>query len=106
MNAPTRRDFERELRTRLYAASRDEHRCELTVQAGELHRSAGGYPDNTGQTNRVPMCCSVMEAEMQNGDEIIDGPPSRQGESLTVRYRLPRTHRIATVHAATHQESP
>ena len=97
MNAPTRDDFEHELRAMLYEESRDVHRRQLVVRAGDLHRRVGGYPDNTGKTNRMPLCCSVMEAEMQKGDEIVDGPPSRQGPSLTVRYRFPRGHRLATI---------
>ena len=98
MNAPTRSDFERELRTLLHASSQDENRCELIVRAGDLHRRVGGNPDNTGETNRMPMCCSVMKAEMQDGDEIIAGPPSHQGGRLTIRYRFPREHRLATLH--------
>ena len=87
----------------LFEASRDENQSELVVCAGNLHRRVGGYPDNTGRTNRMPMCCSVMKAEMQIGDEIIDGPPSRQGASLTVSYRFPREHRLATIHTVVRQ---
>ena len=98
MNAPTRQDFQRELRALLFAASQAERRQHVTVDAGELHRRVGGYPDNTGKTNRMPICCSVMDAEMQDGDEIIARPPSGQGATLTINYRLPGTHRLATVH--------
>lgn len=103
MNAPTRQDFQRELRALLFAASRDQRRQHITVDAGELHRRVGGYPDNTGKTNRMPICCSVIDAEMLDGDEIIDHPPSGQGATLTISYRLPRTHRLATFHIAQSQ---
>ena len=98
MTAPTKRDFERALREMLATASRDKTQRELIVGAGDLHRRVGGYPDNTGHTNRMPTCCSVMKAEMQDGDDIIDGPPSCQGASLVIRYRFPRVHRLATIH--------
>ncbi len=97
MDAPTRRDFERELRALLFHASQDERRQQVTLRAAELHRRVGGYPDNTGETNRMPVCCSVMQAEMQQDDRIIARPPSGRGPSLTISYAFPRTHRLATV---------
>jgi 5-methylcytosine-specific restriction protein A len=35
-------------------------------------------------------CCEVMRGEMRATDEVVDEPPSGQGASLTIRYRLPR----------------
>ena len=37
------------------------------------------------------MCCNVMYAEMVEGiDEVLSAPPSGQGASVTIEYRLPR----------------
>lgn len=59
------------------------------INAGELHRRVGGYP---GRDARMPNCCQVMRAQLalNYGDTVVDEPPSGQGASLTIRYRLPR----------------
>jgi len=59
------------------------------INAGELHRRVGGYP---GRDHRMPDCCQVMKAQLALdwGDRIVDEPPSGQGSTLTIRYRLPR----------------
>ena len=62
----------------------------VEVNAGHLHRVLGGY---TGpQNHRLPICCSVMRAEMDEtlGDEITHEPGGGIGASLTIRYVLPR----------------
>ena len=59
----------------------------VDVNAGELHRDAGGYP---GSNHRMPMCCSIMRRNMREGDAVLSEPPSGQGASLTIRYKLPR----------------
>jgi hypothetical protein len=61
----------------------------LEITAGELHRLVGGYP---GQNHRIPMCCHVMHVHLSEdwGDRLVDGPPSGQGASLRIRYRIPR----------------
>ena len=83
---PTAEDFRVTLRARVQAA---EHASENTVEinSGQLHREAGGYPD---QNHRMPMCCAVMRSEMSAGDTILQEPPKKQGASLTIRYQLPR----------------
>jgi hypothetical protein len=60
----------------------------VDVNAGNLHRRVGGYP---GNDHRMPQCCQVMRGEMRPTDELVEEPPSGQGASLTIRYRLPRS---------------
>lgn len=59
----------------------------VTVTARELHRRVGGYP---GPDHGMPICCSVMRSVITPGDQILDSPPSGQGASLRIEYRLPR----------------
>ena len=59
----------------------------VTVIAGELHRRAGGYP---GEGHRMPMCCGVMRAHMQDDDRLLFEPPKGNGATLSILYRLPR----------------
>lgn len=59
----------------------------VEINAGELHRKLGGYP---GHNHQMPSCCQAMEQERRVLDEVIAGPPSGKGASLTVRYHLPR----------------
>lgn len=83
---PTSEDFRRELRSQLRAAEL-KNQPYVDVNAGELHRQLGGYP---GKKHQMPSCCQIMEAERRALDEIVAGPPSGKGASLTIRYRLPR----------------
>lgn len=59
----------------------------VTITSGNLHRRVGGYPSSN---HRMPVCCSVMKKMMKTGDEIISQPPSGQGATLKIKYRLPR----------------
>jgi hypothetical protein len=61
----------------------------IDVKAGDPHRKVGGYP---GPNHRMPVCCSVMQRNMQRGDEVLHEPPSGLGASLTIRYSLLRNH--------------
>jgi hypothetical protein len=83
---PSAVDFRTELRAQLGSAASLGWR-HVEVNSGELHRIVGGYP---GSDHRMPICCSVMEAEMRGGDEIVTAPPKGKGASLTIRYKLPR----------------
>lgn len=60
----------------------------VEIQAGQLHREVGDYPNP--KLHRMPVCCEVMRQLMQLGDEVITAPPKGNGASLTIRYRLPR----------------
>lgn len=59
----------------------------VEINAGELHRTLGGYP---GKGHQMPLCCEAMYFARQPDDEILMQPPSRHGASLTIRYKLPR----------------
>jgi 5-methylcytosine-specific restriction protein A len=86
---PTAEDFKQALLGYLAEAAANG-RTSVEVNAGHLHRVLGGY---TGpQNHRLPICCSVMRAEMDPalGDEITLEPSAGMGESLTIRYVLPR----------------
>lgn len=73
--------------TKALAAGEELGFSAVEVKAGKLHRKIGGYP---GNDHRMPICCEVMRQAMNANDEIVDAPPSGQGASLTIRYRLPR----------------
>ena len=91
MSAPNAEDFRRELRSRLEDAHArgDDH---LEITSGELHRAVGNYPGD----HRMRNCCRVMKSEMTDGiDEILHEPPSGQGASLRIRYKLPRQSVVA-----------
>ena len=86
MAAPPRRsDFEAALQ-RILAEAAAAGQPSVTVNAGELHATVGGYP---GQDHRMPLCCQVMKNAMRPGDAVLQSPPSGQGATLTVQYRLP-----------------
>lgn len=55
----------------------------VDVKCGDLHKRVGAH------SNRMPMCCSVMKNNMRTGDKILHEPPSGQGASLIIRYKLP-----------------
>jgi hypothetical protein len=61
----------------------------VEIEAEELHRRVGGYP---GRNHRMPGCCGVMREQFSQewGGSVIREPPSGQGASLRIRYRLPR----------------
>jgi len=59
----------------------------VEINSGNLHRRVGGYPS---QNHRMPVCCAVMYAEMQDGDTIVSKPNSGKGASVKIRYVIPR----------------
>jgi len=84
---PTTEDFRAELLARLDRAAR-QGRAHAEVNAGELHRSVGGYP---GTNHAMPSCCNVMRGEFDpRRDELTHEPASGQGASLTIWYAVPR----------------
>ena len=80
---PSSDDFRQALAQQFSAAQDDS----IVITSGELHRAVGGYPS---KNHRMPVCCSVMRNAMKEDDLILNEPPSGQGASLTIRYRLPR----------------
>jgi hypothetical protein len=85
---PSAEDFRHELFRILQAAQNSGHEF-VEINAGALHRRLGGYP---GADSRMPNCCQVMKAQLalDCGDVVVNEPPSGQGATLTIRYRLPR----------------
>lgn len=65
-----------------------DRRTSVRINAGDLHREVGGYP---GPSHKMPVCCRAMRNAMENGDRVIQTPPSGNGASLTIEYRLPRS---------------
>lgn len=81
-------DFRHEL-FRMLQAAQNSGREFVEISAGALHRRLDGYP---GADSRMPNCCQVMKPQLalDCGDVVVNEPPSGQGATLTIRYRLPR----------------
>jgi hypothetical protein len=84
---PDTDEFRTELLSMLQRGQR-QGRPHVEVNAGELHRVIGVYPD--ARKHRMPMCCEAMLSEKRASDEIVFEPLKGKGASLTIRYRLPR----------------
>lgn len=84
--APTMRDFQKEL-DKIFEMAQGQGNLYVDVKSGDLHRRVGGYP---GRNHRMPLCCKVMKRNMKQGDQILQQPPSGQGATLVIRYKLPR----------------
>lgn len=84
---PKREDFESRITQTLNEASQ-AGRSYLDLKPADLHHAVG-YPAPTGN-HRVPLCCAVMRAAMISGGRVVSAPPSGQGASLRIRFRLPR----------------
>ena len=89
---PTTENFRHELFVMMAEAQKTGQEF-VEINASELHRRVGGYP---GRDHRMPNCCQVMKAQLalDYGDTIVEEPPSGQGPTLTVRYRLPRQETV------------
>lgn len=87
---PDAADFRTELQAQIARAER-QRRPHIEVNAGELHRTVGGYPPKSGVSHWMPSCCKVMRDEFDSSrDEIVHQTESGTAPSLTIRYRLPR----------------
>ena len=87
---PATKDFRAELTAQIRRAS-NQGRPHIEVNAGELHRTVGGYPPKAGWSHSMPSCCNVMREEYKPGrDEIVHETDSGQAPALTIRYVLPR----------------
>jgi 5-methylcytosine-specific restriction protein A len=87
---PATDDFRSEIQAQIARAVR-QGRFHIEVNAGELHRSLGGYPPSGGKAHSIPACCNVMREEMRRGRaEIIHETGNGNAPSLTIRYYLPR----------------
>jgi 5-methylcytosine-specific restriction protein A len=89
---PTANEFRHEL-FKMMADAQKSGRESIEISARELHARVG---PPRGRNHRMPNCCQVMKAQLatDNGDVIVNEPPSGQGPTLTIRYRLPRRKRV------------
>jgi 5-methylcytosine-specific restriction protein A len=83
---PSAEDFQSAL-DKIFRSAQQEGKRFVDVKSGDLHRSVGGYP---GPSHRIPGCCGVMKRNMKPGDDILQQPPSGEGATLTIRFKLPR----------------
>jgi len=83
-------DFRIELNAQIDRATR-QGRPHIEVNAGELHRTVGGYPPKTGSSHAMPSCCEVMRSEFRKGRaEVVHETDSGNAPAFTIRYELPR----------------
>ncbi len=83
---PTTKDFQSEL-DNVFASAQQKGKSFIEIKSGDLHRSVGGYP---GRNHRIPLCCGVMKRNMKPEDQILRQPPSGEGATLIIRFKLPR----------------
>ena len=88
---PATSDFQQELEN-LFSRALEDRRTSIKVNAGELHRTVGGYPRSN---HRMHLCCKAMYREMQEGDLLLHAPAKGEGASLTILYQLPRPEKKA-----------
>jgi hypothetical protein len=87
---PTREEFRAELLAQIDRATK-QGRPYIEVNAGELHRVVGGYPPKGVSSHSMPVCCSVLRAEMQSGKaEVVFETASGNAPAVTICYYLPR----------------
>lgn len=86
---PTAEEFKTESHRMMFEAFK-AGKDTVDINAGDLHRRVGDYPDPT--RHRMPVCCEVMKAAiaLDAGDKVLQEPPRGQGASLSIRYVLPR----------------
>jgi hypothetical protein len=83
---PTPKDFQSELDS-IFASAQQQGKSFIEIKSGDLHRSVGGYHRHN---HRLPSCCRVMKRNMKPGDQILQQPPSGEGATLIIRFKLPR----------------
>jgi 5-methylcytosine-specific restriction protein A len=85
---PSAEDFKLRLDL-IFTLAQQNGLLEVEVTSVDLHRRVGDYP---GPNHRMPLCCQVMKQYLteEAGDEIVETPPSGQGDTLRIRYVLPR----------------
>jgi hypothetical protein len=87
---PNAEDFRAELKAQIDRAT-SQDRKHIEINAGELHRTVGGYPPLSGENHSMPSCCGVLRDELSKGSaEVVHATESGNSASLTVRFNLPR----------------
>jgi hypothetical protein len=89
---PTADELRHEL-FQMMASAQKIGRESIEISARELYARVGPL---RGRNHRMPNCCRVMKTQLATdyGDVIVNEPPSGQGPTLTIRYRLPRRKRV------------
>ena len=80
---PTTKDSENEI-IKMQNDAREKGLERLQINALELHKKVGYYPNN----HRMPVICQAMYNLMTRRDEIIYSPPKGKGTRLTILYHL------------------
>lgn len=87
---PTTDDFRSEVQAQIERAQK-QCRPHIEINAGELHRTLGGYPPKAGASHAMPSCCGAMRDEYDSKrDIIVHETDSGHAPALTIRYMLPR----------------
>ena len=96
MSLPTA-DALRQKLHEIFVHATDEGKSHIDVTAKKLHGFFDGYP---GQNHRMRLCCEIMRGAKTEVDEILHPhqPPSGQGPSFEIRYKLPRPVVAETAH--------
>ena len=89
-----RKTFRDELLAQIQRATK-QGRDHIEVNAGELHRTVGGFPPQPGEKHAMHICCMVMRGELARGNAttVHQGAKS-EAYALTIRYELPRPPRV------------
>ena len=102
---PTTAEFRTELREQIKRA-RQRGRPHAEINAGELHRTLGGYPPRAGEpAAAMPSCCEVMWEEYKRSPDYAqfssglrhDGPSASWERGLPARGKLAKATRGSCV---------
>jgi hypothetical protein len=97
---PSTDDFRRELAAQMKRAEQ-QGRPHIEVNAGELHRTLGGYPAQSGKRHSMSCCCNAMrKAFDRRRDVIVYQRSAGASAALTIRYALPRSTETHTQSSA------
>jgi len=85
---PSKDDFTAAVLAQIERADK-QGRPHCEINAGELHRTLGGYPSLT--KHQMLSACAAMREAMTQRDEVVFEPSAGADASVTIRYLLPRT---------------
>ena len=89
-----RKTFRDELVAQIQRATK-QGRDHIEVNAGELHRTVGGFPPEPGGKHAMHICCMVLRSELARGKaSVIHEGVKAEAYALTIRYDLPRPPRV------------
>jgi hypothetical protein len=79
-------DFKNAIKT-LFQTAQVKGQETISIKAGDLHEQVVG---DRSTPNRMPTCCSAMEAFRGAQDKIVYRPPKGKGANLEIEFKLPR----------------